>query len=138
MPHRIGAGFITSWQYDFGDATTLTRTTNTPFYHRYALPGTYTVSLVTVSNNGCISDTSRKTISIFIKPLSDFTITAINCLRDTVYFNHINPPGTFNITGYLWSFDDATTQSTIDAKEIRNSRCAEYPLPHFYGRRLYG
>ncbi|MBK7558734.1 MAG: PKD domain-containing protein [Chitinophagaceae bacterium] len=116
----IAAGSIPRWQYDFGDATTLTRTTNTPFYHRYALPGTYTVSLVTASNNGCISDTSRKTISIFIKPLSDFTITAINCLRDTVYFNHINPPGTFNITGYLWSFDDATTQTTIDAK--RNSQ----------------
>jgi gliding motility-associated-like protein len=113
----IAVGSITSWRYNFGDATTLTRSTNTPFYHRYALPGTYTVSLVTTSNNGCISDTSRQTRSIYIKPLSDFTITANNCLRDTVYFNHINPPGTFNITGYLWSFDDASTQTTIDARK---------------------
>ncbi len=113
----IAVGTITSWRYDFGDATTLTRTTNTPFYHRYTLPGTYNVSLVTTSGNGCISDTSRKTISIYIKPYSDFSITANNCLRDTVFFNHINPPGTFNITGYLWSFDDATTQTTIDAKK---------------------
>ncbi|MBL0201121.1 MAG: PKD domain-containing protein [Chitinophagaceae bacterium] len=113
----IAVGTITSWRYDFGDATTLTRTTNTPFYHRYTLPGTYHVSLVTTSGNGCISDTSRKTISIYIKPYSDFSITANNCLRDTVFFNHINPPGTFNITGYLWSFDDATTQTTIDAKK---------------------
>ena len=113
----IAVGTITSWRYDFGDATTLTRTTNTAFYHRYALPGTYTISLVTTSNNGCISDTARKVISIYIKPLSDFTITANNCLRDTVYFTHINPPGVFNITGYLWSFDDASTQTTIDAQK---------------------
>jgi gliding motility-associated-like protein len=114
----IAAGTITSWRYDFGDATApITRTTNTAFYHRYALPGTYTVSLVTTSNNGCTSDTSKQTRAVFIKPLSDFTVTANNCLRDTVYFNHVNPPGVFNITGYLWSFDDATTQTTIDAKK---------------------
>lgn len=113
----IAAGTITSWKYDFGDATSITRTTNTPFYHRYALPGTYNVWLVTTSANGCISDTARKTVSVYIKPLSDFSVLATNCLRDTVYFNHINPPGVFNITGYLWSFDDATTQTTIDAKK---------------------
>jgi gliding motility-associated-like protein len=113
----IAAGSITSWKYDFGDATTITRTTNTPFYHRYTLPGTYNVWLITTSGNGCVSDTIKKTITVYIKPLSDFSVSAINCLRDTVYFNHINPPGVFNITGYLWSFDDATTQGTIDAKK---------------------
>lgn len=113
----IAAGTITSWKYDFGDASSVTRTTNTPFYHRYALPGTYTVWLVTSSSNGCISDTVRKTVSVYIKPLSDFSVSAVNCLRDTVYFNHVNPPGVFNITGYLWSFDDASTQTTIDAKK---------------------
>ena len=114
----IAAGTISSWRYDFGDATApITRTTNTPFYHRYALPGTYIVSLVTTSNNGCISDTSKQTRTLYIKPLSDFTITPNNCLRDTLDFTHIIPPGVFNITGYLWSFDDATTQTTIDARK---------------------
>jgi gliding motility-associated-like protein len=114
----IAIGTITSWRYDFGDATTpLTRTTNTAFYHRYTLPGTYIISLVTTSNSGCISDTSKQTRTLYVKPLSDFTITANNCLRDTLDFTHVNPPGTFNITGYLWSFDDATTQTTIDARK---------------------
>ena len=113
----ITAGSIASWKYDFGDATSITRTTNTPFYHHYALPGTYNVWLVTTSANGCISDTSKKIVSVYIKPFSDFSVSATNCLRDTVYFNHINPPGAFNITGYLWSFDDASTQTTIDAKK---------------------
>jgi gliding motility-associated-like protein len=113
----IAVGNIASWRYDFGDATTLTRTTNTPFYHRYALPGTYNISLVTTSNQGCISDSSKKTISVFIKPLSDFSISLNNCLRDTVDLTHMVPPGTFNITGYLWTFDDASTQSTIDARK---------------------
>lgn len=113
----IAAGSITSWKYDFGDATSITRTTNTPFYHHYALPGNYNVWLVTTSANGCISDTSKKTVSVYIKPLSDFAVPATNCLRDTVYFNHINPPGVFNITGYLWNFDDGSSQTTIDVKK---------------------
>lgn len=113
----IAAGSIANWEYHFGDGNTLIRTTNTPFYHRYVLPGTYTISLVTTSNTGCKSDTSRQLVSVTAKPKSDFLVSAINCLRDTVYFTHIAPPGTFNITGYLWSFDDATTQTTIDAKK---------------------
>lgn len=113
----IAAGNIVSWEYNFGDLTTLTRTTNTNFYHRYLLPGTYDIWLVTTSNLGCKSDTSRKTVTVTAKPLTDFNTSLVNCLRDTVFFTHINPPGTFNITGYLWNFDDGSTQTSIDAKK---------------------
>ncbi len=113
----IVAGSISNWEYNFGDGNTLVRTTNTNFYYRYLLPGTYTITLVTTSNMGCKSDTSRQTVSISAKPLTDFTNGITNCLRDTVYFTHVVPPGIFNITGYLWNFDDATTQTTIDAKK---------------------
>lgn len=113
----IAMGTIASWEYLFGDGNTLIRSVNTPFYHQYALPGTYTISLITTSNLGCKSDTSKKTVSVTAKPLTDFTNSNINCFRDTVYFTHVTPPGIFNITGYLWNFDDATTQSTIDAKK---------------------
>lgn len=113
----IAAGTITSWKYLFGDGNTLIRSVNTPFYHQYALPGTYTISLITTSNLGCTSDTSRQTVSVTANPLTDFTNTLVNCFRDTVSFIHVTPPGTFNITGYLWNFDDGTTQTTIDAKK---------------------
>ena len=113
----IAAGAIASWEYLFGDGNTLIRSVNTPFYYRYTLPGTYTISLITTSALGCKSDTSKKTVSVTARPLTNFTNTLVNCFRDTVYFTHVNPPGTFNITGYLWNFDDASTQSTIDAKK---------------------
>ncbi|MGB4843190.1 MAG: PKD domain-containing protein [Ferruginibacter sp.] len=113
----IAVGSITSWEYDFGDGNTLIRSTNTPFYHRYINPGTYSISLVTTSNQGCKSDTSWQTVNVTSKPLTDFSNTLINCLRDTVTFTHVNPPGSFNITGYLWNFDDGSSQTTIDAKK---------------------
>lgn len=113
----IGTGSIQSWHYDFGDGNTLVRSTNTPFYHAYNTPGSYVISLVTISNLGCISDTFRRTVTVNDKPRADFSINALNCQKDTVYFNHINPPGSFNITSYLWNFDDGSTQTTVDAKK---------------------
>lgn len=114
----ITVGSITNWEYDFGDGNTLNRNTNTNFYHRYLLPGTYTIWLVTTSNTGCKSDTSRKTVTVTAKPLADFTALPSNCLRDTIDFIHVPPPGSFNITGYLWNFDDGSSQTTIDARKI--------------------
>ncbi|MGB4845919.1 MAG: PKD domain-containing protein [Ferruginibacter sp.] len=113
----ISIGSINSWRYDFGDGNTLVRTNSSPFYHTYGNAGTFSISLVTVSDIGCVSDTFRKTVVVSPKPTADFSINAVNCLRDTVFFNHIVPPGSFNIVGYLWDFDDATTQITIDAKK---------------------
>jgi|GEM_PF-385300 len=113
----IASGSISSWYYDFGDGNTLARNTNTNFYHKYLSQGTYTIKLVTTSALGCKSDTSKRIITITAKPLSDFTVSALNCSNDTIYFSHVNPPGTFNITGYLWNFDDGSTQNSIDAKK---------------------
>lgn len=113
----ITAGVITNWRYDFGDGNTLVRNTSTPFYHPYNTAGSFVLSLVTVSDMGCISDTCRRIIIVNDRPRADFATTALNCLKDTVFFNHINPPGVFNITGYLWSFDDASTQTTVNAKK---------------------
>ncbi len=113
----IAIGNIASWRYDFGDGITLVRNNNTPFYHPYNIAGSFILSLVTVSDMGCVSDTFRRTIIVNDRPRADFIIASLNCLKDTVFLNHINPPGTFNITGYLWSFDDASTQTTIDARK---------------------
>lgn len=113
----VSTGSIQSWRYDFGDGNTLVRGTNTPFYHTYFTPGSYIISLVTISDLGCASDTFRRTVTVNDRPRADFSINALNCQKDTVYFNHINPPGSFNITSYLWNFDDGSTQATIDAKK---------------------
>ncbi|MBK7433876.1 MAG: PKD domain-containing protein [Chitinophagaceae bacterium] len=112
----ISTGTIVNWRYDFGDGNTLVRTTNTPFYHAYNTAGTFSISLVTVSNLGCTSDTFRRTVTVSDKPFSDFTVSALNCLKDTIDFTHVFP-GPFTVTGYLWNFDDATTQTTIDARK---------------------
>ena len=49
----VSSGTIASWYYNFGDGTTLTRNSNTPFYHTYNTAGNYRIKLVTTTNNNC-------------------------------------------------------------------------------------
>jgi len=78
----------------------------------YLLPVTYTATQI----DNC-SQTENYNIQIIVKlpPTADFSVPAINCLRDTVHCIHVPVTGPFTITDYLWNFDDATTQTTIDA-----------------------
>ena len=49
----ISSGTITGWDWDFGDGTSHGNTQNPA--HSYTTPGTYTVTLTTLSDKGCVS-----------------------------------------------------------------------------------
>jgi len=63
----ITTGTISSYSWDFGDGTTSTE--DEPF-HLYTAPGTYTVTLIAFSANGC-SDTLTQEIYIGELPFAD-------------------------------------------------------------------
>ena len=111
----ISGGSIVSYHWNFGDGNTLVRSTNTPFYHPYTITGTFIISLVTVSNLGCVSDTFRKTEIVGLGPVADFSFTNPNCLNDSIHFTATSTTTGYNIITYLWNFDDLTTQSTVNA-----------------------
>jgi PKD repeat protein len=106
----VSSGTIASWQYDFGDLTSLIRATNTPFTHTYIAAGTYTLTLITTSALGCKSDTAKKTIVISDKPLVPFSFTGIPCVNNTFTFTsgYTNPVG----TSWYWDFGDAQILNT--------------------------
>jgi gliding motility-associated-like protein len=108
----IVGGSIISWRYDFGDGNSLVRNNNTPFYHTYTAAGNYTVSLVTVSNLGCPSDTFRRTVTVANKPVATFSFTGRPCIDSNFIFTS-SYTNTTN-TSWYWSFGDGQT-TTINS-----------------------
>jgi gliding motility-associated-like protein len=80
----------------------------------YTIPVSYTTPVIPNCNQ-----TENATVTVLVKPgpIANFSISNVNCLKDTVSFTGLPSAGTFNIASYLWNFDDGTTQSTINAKK---------------------
>ncbi len=101
----IASGSIASWSWDFGDGTPM-GTTQLPI-HNYANPGTYTVSLMVTTNNGC-KDTVVKTV--IVHPLPDAQYSTANvCDGASVQFldsSIISTPDM--IQTWDWNFGDGT------------------------------
>ena len=75
----IGAGSITSWDWDFGDASTANTQNPT---HTYAAFGTYPVQLTVTSAVGCI-DSITQDITLHDIPVAGFTFSAV-CEESTM------------------------------------------------------
>jgi gliding motility-associated-like protein len=107
----IAVGSITSWQYFFGDGNTLTKTNNNPFKYAYAIAGSYTIKLVTLSNSNCLSDTAFKTITINPKPTAKFGYNSNICIGDSIRFSDSSSIINGTITTRRWFLGDG--QSVI-------------------------
>jgi gliding motility-associated-like protein len=137
----ISIGTIASWRYDFGDGNTLTRTTNTPFYHQYVLPGTFIIKLITSSANGCTSDTVYKNLTVNPLPNVNLGNDTTICNNNTVLLDATTPNAT-----YLWQNGAvtptllATTAGLYWAEVTNNPGCKKRdsinvfykPVPVFY------
>ncbi|RLD80873.1 MAG: hypothetical protein DRJ15_05975, partial [Bacteroidetes bacterium] len=97
---------ITTWEWDFGDATTGTGQIVT---HQYASPGSYDIRLVAISNMGC-SDTVIYT-RVITDPLIYLSkVPSPSCENDTVFFTGLGDAVTY--ADWIWDFGDATPQDT--------------------------
>ncbi|MBK8952776.1 MAG: hypothetical protein IPM85_11325 [Chitinophagaceae bacterium] len=87
-----------------------------------ANPGTYHIPVAYTSPDiDACNNTESATIAVVVKPgpPSDFSTTGLLCLKDTVQLTGTTSTvgGLFNYTGYLWNFDDGSTQNTSNAKK---------------------
>ncbi len=82
----------------------------------YKIPVSYAAAIIENCNQ-----TENAELNVLVKPgpPADFSISNQLCLADTVRFTGTTSTvgGLFNYTSYLWNFDDATTQNTIDTKK---------------------
>ena len=99
-------GNIVSWDWDFGDGNTDTVQNPTNIY---PTNGNYNVTLVVVSNNGCVNSITQ-TITIQPLPTAGF-VSSAQCFVDSVYFTDISTTGNGIITGWNWDFGDSDTSS---------------------------
>ena len=86
----------------------------------FSAPGTYEIpiSYTATAVQNC-NQTEYAKLKVLVKqgPVADFNF--INqCFRDTVRFTGNSSAPGFNLSSYLWTFHDATTQNTVNAKKL--------------------
>jgi gliding motility-associated-like protein len=105
----IGSGTL-NYTWNFGDGT---GSYNPAPVKNYASPGTYSVQLLAVSDNGC-KDSLSQSFSVFPQPVAGFTAANV-CFGDTVLF--INNSQGAGVT-YQWNFGDNTTDTVMSPKHF--------------------
>lgn len=100
---------ITSWNWDFGDASpTYSSSVQNP-NHTYTLVGTYTVQLIV--NTAHCQDTLLQNITINVKPTANFTMTPIiGCPTLTVNFTNTS----VSASTYNWAFGDGSVSTATN------------------------
>ncbi|MDO9257465.1 MAG: PKD domain-containing protein [Bacteroidales bacterium] len=127
------AGFISEWNWDFGDGNTkqILYPANSSTEHSYSAPGTYIVKLGIVSSDSCTAEYS-KTIIINPAPTANFEATN-TCQGTQVQFNDLTQTsGAGIITGWNWNFGDGASGgnnvSTLQNPEHQYASTGSYQV----------
>ena len=96
---------IVGWHWDFGVNGVLSDTSNlqNPEF-TYTLPGLYTVSLTTTTDNGC-SNTITQPVQIWSTPAAAFAFATTPCSNGTVQFQDQSTATQAVVTSWLWEFE---------------------------------
>ncbi|TCJ19000.1 PKD domain-containing protein [Flaviaesturariibacter flavus] len=106
----LSPGSSTSeWHWSFGDGNT--STAMNPVI-AYPTPGTYIIKHWVISAIGCVSDTTRDTVTIVPPPVSSFTVNALRCERDTLRALSVSTPGAGALTQYKWEVNGSPAGTT--------------------------
>lgn len=101
----ITIDIIDTWSWDFDDSSPLNSLTNP--INTYTSSGTYNVSLIVTTNNGC-KDTITKNAVVHPNPNADFSFLNV-CDGVAVPFNDLSTIQTPDIIQFwVWNFDDGS------------------------------
>lgn len=104
----ISSGSIASYEWSFGDGF---KSGSTAPSHTYSNDGSYSVKLISTSNEGC-KDSLTKSISIYELPSVDFSVSSV-CLGQSVSFSNSSSISSGTLS-YDWEFGDgfSSTQTS--------------------------
>lgn len=124
---NIASGTL-SYYWNFGNNTFSTQANPA---QSYAAAGTYLVTLIVTSDNGCV-DSSSMLVRVYPKPNVSFVV---NNLTQCLTSNSFSFTNTSNILSgsmtYLWSFGNGVTATTVNATY-------SYGSPNTYTVQLVG
>lgn len=101
-----------SYTWDMGDASALQTTQNVSY--SYALPGTYTVKQLVVSDQGC-TDSAFYDVTVFDSPVAAFDSDIKGtCFKNNSFAFTNSSTLAVGTMKYLWNFGDAKTDTTKD------------------------
>ncbi len=110
-------GVIITWNWSWGDGSPVQiANNNAPITHSFAAEGNYIIKLWTVTDKGCVADTTIKTLVITARPLASFNLPAGVCLPlGTAAFTNTTTisDGTINTVTYSWNFGDGSASVTL-------------------------
>ncbi len=111
------SGNITSWNWNFGDATS--STLQNPG-HAFSSAQNYTVSLIVTSAFGC-KDTIKKGVTVISGPTGAFSINPnpVEALENASFTDLTTSPTA--ITNWFWNFGDATASNLQNPEHSFNS-----------------
>ncbi len=111
----ISSGSIVGYQWNFGNGQTSTQVNPS---HSYSQPGTYVVTLIAISDQGC-TDTASLTLTIYPVPVAHFTaMNHAGCGPLPVYFTDSSFIDSGNIIAWQWNFGDGGTDSVQNPVHI--------------------
>ncbi len=94
---------ITGWLWDFGDGNTSTMQNPS---HTYAMAGSYTVCLTTITACGADSTCATQTVTICNNPTAAFSET-----NNDPSFDFTDGSSTTGVVTYSWDFGDGNTST---------------------------
>lgn len=110
----IASGTITSWRWNFGDATWTALNNANAFPHTWPTYNTYSVKLVAVSDKGCTSDTATRIVTVHPLPVTAFSLPAAVCMPGGLAeFKNTSTVADQSTLGYTWNFGDNSTVSHV-------------------------
>jgi len=105
-------GVIVSWSWDFGDGNTSTSASPS---HTYTSFGSYTVTLVVTSADGCTDTLTMADAVVIVNDQPGFTQSSTTaCPGDAVSFTDTSS----NATAWSWDFGDGTTSTDQNPTHI--------------------
>ena len=121
----IASGSVTAWSWNFGDAAPLVTLQHSN--HTYANPGTYSVTLIVTTNNGC-KDTIIKSVVVHPLPVALFS-TANVCNGTAVQFTDGSLIlATDTLQSWKWNFADGSALNTNQSPSHLYAAAGSYPV----------
>ncbi len=103
----ISSGTIVNWIWNFGDGTPNSNTQNPQ--HFFGL-GNYYVTLIAVSDKGCIDD-STKQVGVYPLPVANFDGSNVCLNQPPAQFANSSSVLTGSVTFWQWNFGDGSFSS---------------------------